>query len=249
MTYRARLSDIILFLMLFATGSSAASLRVVTELSPPNQVLIQNTVTGTSTELVRMILKEAALEADISMYPWARAYKLASTSPDTLIYSIARTPDREHLFHWIGPVAYYQLGFAKLGSREDIQLRNVDDAKSLRIAAQRDDLAAKILTEKGFQVVLTSDIKKSYHLLVAGKVDLIVDDPQFIQDMTRRIGLEDGTVSFIMPIPDLSVYGFLAANINTDESYLNSLKSAFDKVKETKQYNQVLHFYSAKFKD
>tara|TARA_R110002051_G_C8355556_1_gene440910 strand:- start:10 stop:195 length:186 start_codon:yes stop_codon:yes gene_type:complete len=50
---------------------------VVTELSPPNQVLLNNQVTGYSTELVNMIILEAKLNAPINMYPWARAYKMA----------------------------------------------------------------------------------------------------------------------------------------------------------------------------
>ena len=50
---------------------------VVTELAPPNQVLIDGEVAGEGTQFIRDIFAEADLTPNIQMYPWARAYKIA----------------------------------------------------------------------------------------------------------------------------------------------------------------------------
>src|SRR5690606_13549359 len=105
-----------------------AQIQVVTEVSPPHQTLEQGKVKGVSTELVQAILNEANIPAEIAIYPWARAYHIAVNQPDTLIYTMARTPEREHKFHWIGPVASYNFSFIALDN-PPFELHTLEDAR------------------------------------------------------------------------------------------------------------------------
>ncbi|GAA77313.1 hypothetical protein P20480_3810 [Pseudoalteromonas sp. BSi20480] len=61
---------------------------VVTELAPPNQVLIDGEVQGKGTQYIRDIFKQAGLTPDIQMYPWARAYKMASEEKTRLFTAL-----------------------------------------------------------------------------------------------------------------------------------------------------------------
>ena len=70
------------------------SLRVVTELSPPHQTLVNGEVAGLSTQLVREIMREAGIEAKIEIYPWARTFRIASSQPNVLIYNMEGTAER-----------------------------------------------------------------------------------------------------------------------------------------------------------
>lgn len=216
------------------------TLTVVTELSPPNQILINNQVAGKSTELVRAIFAKANLNANIELYPWARAYNMALKKPNTFIYSIAKTPEREHHFHWIGEVASYEMGFVKLSSRNDINITSNEQAKQYKIAVQRHDLAAQRLTERGYTVVYTSDINKSYQLLVSGKVDLIIDDKNYIAAMAEQLALHEARFSFTHAIDFLTMKGYLAANINTEQRYIDTLKTAYNEVMMTSKYDAVI---------
>ena len=232
----------IIFLLFISIHCVAQpNLTVVTELSPPNQMLLNNQVTGYSTELVKMIISEAQLNAPISMYPWARAYKMASHNSNTLIYSMARTPKREPLFHWIGPVAQFKMGFVKLTQRSDINLDTTDQAKHYKIAVQRHDLASEVLEKRGFELIQTTDIQKSYQLLLAKKVDLVVDDANYIASMSEELAINADTLTFVHTIEGLTVEGYLAANINTDEKVVKALRQAFVKVKNTPQYQQLIN--------
>ncbi|WP_404343409.1 substrate-binding periplasmic protein [Pseudoalteromonas mariniglutinosa] len=222
------------------SASTMVPINVVTELSPPNQTLINNQVAGHSTELVKAIFKQANLTANIALYPWARAFDMATKKPNTFIYSMARTPAREDDFHWIGAIAYFQLGFVKLAHRTDIRIDNTDDAKQYKIAVQRNDLAALKFTDRGYGLVFTTDISKSYQLLLAGKVDLVIDDPMYIDAMAEQLALDSDTFVFVRGIEELAVEGYLAANINTRPEYLRALHAAFKQIKQQPFYKQVM---------
>ncbi|MEJ6472891.1 substrate-binding periplasmic protein [Pseudoalteromonas piscicida] len=220
--------------------STKAKLQVVTELSPPNQTIENHQVSGSSTDLVKAILKLAELEAEFAIYPWARAYKLAEHGNNTLIYSMARTPEREQRFHWIGPVAVFHLGFVTNNYREDIKVRSLEDAKKYKIAVQRGDIAAGTLKALGFNFIQTSDIEKSYELLVANRVDLVIDDPRYLTAMAAELNLPSDHFVFLYDVKQLSVEGYLATNNQLPLAIVEKLRKAFETVSKTQAYRRVL---------
>lgn len=219
-------------------------LRVVTELSPPHQTLVNGEVSGISTELVRAVLAEAGVSAQIELYPWARAFRIARSRPNILIYNMARTAEREQEFRWIGTVAAYQLGFVSLSHRSDIKISSVADAKQYTVAVQRDDLSANFLINNGFvpdvQLVQVADIAESWQLLLNGKVDLVIDDPVALNGMVATLGLRRRDVNFIYAIPELEQQTWLAASIATPELLVKQLQAAHSKVAQTVRYQQVM---------
>lgn len=208
---------------------------VVTELAPPNQELVNGEVVGEGTQFIRDIFTQAKLKPSIQMYPWARAYKVAKELKNTFIYSLARTAEREDLFYWIGPVGRFELGFISLSSRNDIEIKSTEEAKRYKIAMQRNDFSTQTLTKLGFEVVLTSDIQKSYSLLLAKKVELIVDDPLYMQQMSDYLKLEPGHLKFVYKIDELTINAYLAANKKTDIQLIEALQAAFLEVKKNKE--------------
>jgi len=82
----------------FASDPATAPIRVVTEKLPPYNIAENEVVTGLSTEIVQAVMAGLGLNPKIETLPWARAYDLAQHSDNVLIYSMARTQEREHLF-------------------------------------------------------------------------------------------------------------------------------------------------------
>jgi polar amino acid transport system substrate-binding protein len=207
------------------------SVTVVTELSPPHQTFENGQIAGTSTNIVRHVLEASKVDAEFKIYPWARAFNIAKSKPNTLIYNIARTPEREKLFHWIGQVASYQFGFVKLSSREDISIQSIEQAKQYTIAVQRDDVSSNWLFENGFSEhmhkIITADIASSWDLLIKGKVDLIIDDPNLFETMQTKLGLKEKAVTLAYPITALNQSTWLAINIHSSEDLVARLMKAF----------------------
>ena len=108
------------------------------------------------------------------------------------------------------------MGFVKLTSRKDIKISSNEQAKRYKIAVQRDDLAAKQLTERDYILVYTTDITKSYQLLISGKVDLIIDDKNYLNAMADQLAQDESRFTFVHAIDFLSINGYLAANKHTN---------------------------------
>mgnify|MGYP000905289697 CR=1 FL=1 len=233
------------FLLLLSIQANGA-LTVLTELSPPFQTIENDVIKGSTTEIVRAIFKQAQLDPQFKLYPWARTYKLAENNPNTFIYSIGRSPEREDKFIWLIPVVKFKLGFVKLSSRTDIEIKHLDDAKKWIIAAQRHDMATDYLEEHGFDksnhLILTTDIQSSWQLLISGKVDLVIDVKHAVPMTSKLINLPANYLTYEYAIADLQIEGYLAANKNSNPDIINQVKAATAIISQTalyqKAYNQ-----------
>ena len=95
-------------LWILALGASwhahAADLVAYTEEWAPYNFSANGSVQGISTDILRAACQSEKLDCDIQMVPWARAYKIASSTPNTLVFTTARKPSRESEFLWVGPI-------------------------------------------------------------------------------------------------------------------------------------------------
>ena len=121
--------------MVILTGvAGSEEIHVCTENWPPYYYEINGEIKGISTAIVKAVLKEAGLNYTINVYPWARAYDMALNDKNVLIYTIARTPEREKLFKWVGEITPADSIIAyKLKKRGDIIVKTVQDLKKYKI--------------------------------------------------------------------------------------------------------------------
>ncbi|RVT44174.1 transporter substrate-binding domain-containing protein [Rheinheimera sediminis] len=228
----------------FTAHADFASIRVVTELSPPHQMMKEGKVDGFSTQIVEAILKNAGLNSRIEVYPWARAFYIASSTPNVLIYNMARTPERENQFHWIGPVAKYSFGLVRLADRTDLTPNHVKDLGSAVIAVQRGDFSGQWLQQQGMkegkELQFSADILESWNLLLKGKVDYVIDDKAALPYMEQQLTLVPGTTRFVLAIPQLEQQTYLAASKNSDSALVKKLQQAHREVQKTNIYQYVI---------
>jgi polar amino acid transport system substrate-binding protein len=169
----------------------ADGIRVVTEELPPYNMTRNGKLTGMSTEVVQAVLKQVNVQASIQSMPWARAYDLALHDDNVLIYSITRTPEREHLFKWIGTIATSHWYLYSLRDR-NLSLRNLDDARAYQIATVNEDVGEQFLIGKRFalgkQLQSSSRYELNYQKLKTGHVDLWISDELNADYLTRQAG-------------------------------------------------------------
>ena len=117
----------------FASDPIKPPIRVVTEVLSPYNMAETGVFTGLSTEIVQAVMAGLGLNPKIEILPWARAYDLAHQSDNVLIYSMAKTQEREHLFKWVGaipPTTWFLFGL----SERPVWLNSLDDARQYHIA-------------------------------------------------------------------------------------------------------------------
>ena len=206
------------------------SLMVFTENSPPYHYAENGKVLGAVTERVRNIVLRAGYEADFKVFPWARAVLNTQRHSRALIFSIARTPEREQQYQWITPVTEFKLGILTLSDRADIQLKDWSELTSLSVAAQRGDIAEKWLKERGFEegknLISCADIICSWKELKRGTVDFIIEDPELIEETARLVDMQSDSVQIHRLIPELSIDAYLAASPQMPPAIVARLRRA-----------------------
>lgn len=206
------------------------SLMVFTENSPPNHYAENGKVLGAVTERVRNIVLRAGYEADFKVFPWARAVLNTQRHSRALIFSIARTPEREQQYQWITPVTQFKLGILTLSGRSDIHFNDWSELTSLSVAAQRGDIAEKWLKERGFEegknLISCADIICSWKELKRGTVDFIIEDPELIEETARLVDMQSDSVQIHRLIPELSIDAYLAASPQMPPAIVARLRRA-----------------------
>ncbi|NLR75709.1 substrate-binding periplasmic protein [Leeia aquatica] len=239
-------------LLWWTLPAHATLLEVVTEEGPPLQYLEQGQIRGAGAEFVERLLHRAGYSYRLSMVPWARAELMATTQPNVLIFSIARTPIRESQYQWIGRLLTIQYSLFRLGSRGDIQLERLEDAKVWRIGVVKGDVRANWLRDQGFAYASGTgpgleeaptpfdNLRK----LQAGRVDLIPSSTLGLVGFCQQTGQR---CDQLLPILDLPFRAelYLAASQGTAPDILDRLRKAYGQLVKDGSYDRMLGGYQA----
>ncbi len=108
-------------------------------------------IDGIAVDIVREMFKRANLTYSLTLrFPWERVYKLALENPGYGAFVMARLPDRENLFKWVGPIGPDDwIMLAKADSK--ITLETLEDARKYKIGAYKGDAIAETLAKQGLE--------------------------------------------------------------------------------------------------
>ncbi len=166
----------------------------------------------------------------IQFQPWARAYKTALDTPNVVLFTVTRLPEREDRFHWIGPLLVAHNGFYALRDNT-IQINSLDDArKAQAIATYRDDARDQMLTGLGFTNLDRADspdacLKK----LAGGRVQLWLSDSLTLPAVARRNGLSGDRFKLAFAFRSLDLY--IALSNDTPVSTATQWQQTLDDIK------------------
>lgn len=234
MTLRCNALFGLLLISLFALQiplTRADTLQVLTEEFPPYNYTEQGRLTGFSTEVVRAVLQEAHIDGVFQSQPWARAYETALHADSVLIYSIARTPQREALFKWVGMIAPTDFYLYALPQRK-LQFTQLEQAKSYQIATVNEDVGEQFLISKGFQKGknLQSSVRYelNYDKLKQGRVDLWIMTDLVATYLARQSGDDPAqSLARSYAIRELSSDGlYMAFGAKTPDALVERLRQA-----------------------
>jgi len=224
----------ILLITACTTPSQPAKLRVLTEEYPPfNYTDAGGNLVGSSTEAVKGIINKLGENITIEVLPWAQAYEIVIQEPDTALYSMARTSERENVFMWVGPIGSYENWlYAKKGS--NIRCSNLDEAKAAKsIAAVKDEAGQQKLAQQGFiNFVYTDSLADGLKKLAAGEVDLWLG-PGAVDLVAKQAGVDPAEIEAVAFVHKVDLY--IAFNKNTAYATVLAWQKALDDLKKQVQ--------------
>jgi len=231
---------ILISLAVCARADPASELRIVTENFPPYNFPVDGEARGMSSEVVQAMLEYAGLKAEVEFFPWARAFRIAQTEPNTLIYSIARIPERELLFEWIGAIAPYRTSFYKLKSNTGLHIDSLDDARSHRIGVSQADVIKIYLENRGFeQLEVVSADHLAIRMLYLGRMELLAFDEAAMPLRVKKEGLDISLLERVFRIDELSKELYVAIHPDSDPSLIRKLRDSLSAIKQNGEYQAI----------
>lgn len=214
----------------------AQTISVMGENLPPFAVLENGVLSGPNVDKVLKIM--AAVDkplnvTDIEILPWARAYKTLESSPNTALFSLARTPEREKRFKWVGPLCSVELGLLAKRSKK-IRLDSTSDIKKYRLGSIRNS-APEELFRNHFNLSTTDLIRtteggQNIRQLDSDRIDIFAYSVPTFNYLSAKIGLNPDDYEVIHTLKKSDLY--LAFHRETDDTLIDKLNTALKQLQE-----------------
>lgn len=151
-------------------------MHYLTEDYPPSNYLDNGELKGIAVELLKVLWSEMGVaEQKIQVLPWARAYARALEEPDCVLFATTRSPERENLFKWVGPI--YQGNYSLYSNAaKPIPLHTIEEARQYRIGVIRADFSEMDLLAKGVpcaNLYPLDSVAQLTRMLFTGRIDLL----------------------------------------------------------------------------
>ncbi|NMP33089.1 transporter substrate-binding domain-containing protein [Thalassotalea sp. M1531] len=210
-------------------------MQLYTEHIPPFQLVNEKNqlAGGIAHVVVEALMFRLQLKTKYIPLPWARAYKLTQENPNTLIYSIARSPQREDQFAWIGKikqVRYFFYGVNTTISGVDLASYKVRD---LKVVVVRGSIESDLLQQIGFEenknLFFADSYPAAFQMALLGRVDAVYANQFSTLGISRYLGLEENILKPIYTI-NQSLDLYLAANKHSSREFIERLKTEYEKM-------------------
>jgi polar amino acid transport system substrate-binding protein len=233
------------------TSTVEGDLSVITEEYPPyNFTDKDGNITGQCTDIVRAIMNSTGKQIPIETMPLDEGIRLAEKGPGIVIYSLNRTPQREPLFQWVGPISNYEQAFyTKKGSA--ITIDSLEDAMEKGvISVYKGDAGAQFLASQGFKNLNESltDIE-ALNKLMDGTAQLWLGNKKGLEITCEKAGVNPGDLE-LLPVVVIQADLYIAFSEDVPEGTVNAWQNALDTVKTERdidyktEYEKILAKYS-----
>lgn len=196
-------------------------------------------VQGISSDTVRALCSKAQQECQLILrFPWDRLYKQALDSKGYGLFSTIRTPEREALFKWVGPIAVSDwVLLAKADSA--ITLDSLDQAGAYKIGGYRNDAISQFLIDRGVTVQTSLQDKENLNKLEKGVIDLWATDDVGGRYMAKQSSL--GALKVVHRFNSADLY--LALNKETPDELVQKLQKALDEMRAQGELGTIKNGY------
>lgn len=241
-----KLTLVIVFLFMSNSLIAGETINLMTEILPPFQYYDEKEILkGISIEIIEELKTELKSEVPIKVYPWSRGLKITKKERNSALFSMLRTPDREKMFKWVGPLVEFSVVFfKKTGS--PIVLKSVEDAKKVnKIGVTKNVGNHEMLVTMGFDnldVLQSGADEKNIRKLVKERIDLWPTTYFGGLYNAKKLGFE----GLIEPMPDVPVFQghlYLVFNIKTADSIVNKWQAALQKLKLNGTLDKIISKY------
>ncbi|WP_223471091.1 MULTISPECIES: substrate-binding periplasmic protein [unclassified Pseudomonas] len=234
-------------LLLAGTVRAAdTSLVLLTENFPPYNMAKNGknfaqdeNIHGIAVDIVREVFKRADISYSLTLrFPWERIYKLALENPGYGVFVMARLPERERLFKWVGPIGPDDwIMLAKADSK--IALGSLEQARQYKVGAYKGDAIAETLAKQGLNPIVVLRDQDNAKKLVNGQIDLWATGDPAGRYLARQEGVTD--LKTVLRFNSAELY--LALNKDVPDDVVARLQKALDELRKEGEVDAIMARY------
>jgi len=171
------------------------------------------------------LMRRAGIKKPIQTVSWKRGYTEATTHSDIGLFPTTRTPEREELFHWVGPIIQVVWSFYAHAD-SNLAINSLDDARAVKaIGIYAHDSKGQWLKAQGFTNLETvmenmTNLRKLYD----GRIDLMTGSANVTDQWPVRLGVDPEKLVKAYTFKTVDLY--LALSLGTDPETVKALQSA-----------------------
>ncbi|MBA1273049.1 substrate-binding periplasmic protein [Stutzerimonas azotifigens] len=184
-------------------------------------------VSGIAADIVREMFRRAGVDYTLTLrFPWERLYATALETPDYGLFVMARLPEREASFKWVGPIGPDDWVLLARGDSR-ISLNSLAQAKAFNVGAYKGDAIAEHLLKQGLEPMLALRDQENATKLAAGEIDLwATGDPA-----GRYLARQQHVTGFKTVLSFNRAELFLALNREVPDAVVGQLQKALDEMR------------------
>jgi len=224
-----------------AAGLSAQAAGVVayTEESPPYHYMENGKVAGVAADLLRAACERAKVNCSIELLPWARAMALTRLKPNSLVFSVVRTPEREDNFIWLSPIATEPVWL--YGRPDSPPVQSLADLRHVRVGVINGSSGAAFLRAAGAppqSIDVANSADANLRKFALRRVDFILGTDNRMQQQLARQPLPF-KVGKALQIADATSY--YAMHPQSSPDVVAALRGALEELRASKPYKDKLN--------
>ena len=217
-------------------------LQLMTEEYPPITFKKNGKTTGFVTDIVREIIVRQNIPDNIRLTTWKNAYNLTLFNPNVVLFSIERTPDRENLFQWVGPVGKNNaIFYTKKGS--GIKIGSLEDAQKIpAISTTTNWFTEQYLRSKGFTNLISSPLPETtVNQLMNGEVQLSIFTDITVSEIVKNAGYSMDDLEPVFTVSN--TYFYIAMSLGTPLEMVKKWQSVLDDLKADGTFEKIYRSY------
>lgn len=198
----------------------------------------QGIITGFGTEMVQEIMKRQKSFHPINLTLWSNAYELALHNPNFCLFTMDRTPLRENLFQWVGPIGS-NITYFYVRAGSGISINSLDEARNLgAVGTVSSWFSDQHLRSLGFDNLVTgADPAVMAAKLLSGEVDAFVCTNVTMPSILRVQGYTYNQVQPTFAL--LSSDYYIAFSKSTSAGTVTKWKQSLDATRQDGTYDAI----------
>ncbi len=194
---------------------------------------------GFAVEILQEIMHRLGRNDTIAINKWKIAYKRGLSEPNIVLFPPSRTPEREDLFKWVGPLIPEKL---LLFARKDsgLIINSLEDAKKVGgIATVTGYASEKLLKNKGFaNLVSQRSSMQGPDALKFGRVDLWISSNVTMQQTALSANVDPDLFEPLFIVKETPSY--LAFSRTVPDEVVNQWQTTLDDMKRDGSWEKII---------